>query len=352
MAALTQARPATVLPRLSPTPGSVLDHQWFHGHPHRAFAVFLSEGVAHVCHIDRSTSGLLCRFPSPGASLISTESEAAALFDTAAVEWIARLGTRPTAAADLAWFQRRPSMRARLRPADPAELIGRPAGVWVTLVYRTRRGFGHLCLDERTLGRGERSDAGLIKLLVTRCRALALGVVAEKRVDYLPALQNRPKYRTVKSGRSALPLTSGRKDVSQARAAIRRLTGRPEPVARAKPVPRMAPEPSALPKSVAVRSTRNAPSFRQEAYVVAPCQCRAARAWLDWSQRDLAAYADVSFATVQTLERGDRNLRRSTIQAIQEAFEEYGIIFAFDDEGRAIGIGGPALAPPGRAQFA
>lgn len=56
-------------------------------------------------------------------------------------------------------------------------------------------------------------------------------------------------------------------------------------------------------------------------------QCRAARAWLGWSQEELAKVAQVALSTVRDFERGDREPVTHNIQAIQRALESGGIQF-------------------------
>ncbi len=56
-------------------------------------------------------------------------------------------------------------------------------------------------------------------------------------------------------------------------------------------------------------------------------QCRAARAWLGWSQEDLAGSAKVSLSTIRDFERGEREPIAHNIQAIQRALEASGIHF-------------------------
>jgi ribosome-binding protein aMBF1 (putative translation factor) len=67
-------------------------------------------------------------------------------------------------------------------------------------------------------------------------------------------------------------------------------------------------------------------------------QCRAARAWLDWSQAELSRRANVSLSTVKDFERGGRKTIANNRAAIQRAFEEQGIRFCFDENGQARGI--------------
>lgn len=61
--------------------------------------------------------------------------------------------------------------------------------------------------------------------------------------------------------------------------------------------------------------------------MISPEQCRAARAWLGWSQEELAKLAEVALSTVRDFERGDREPIQHNIQAIQRALEAGGIHF-------------------------
>jgi transcriptional regulator with XRE-family HTH domain len=61
--------------------------------------------------------------------------------------------------------------------------------------------------------------------------------------------------------------------------------------------------------------------------MISPEQCRAARAWLNWSQDDLAKQAEVALSTVRDFEKGDREPIGHNIQAIQRALEAGGIQF-------------------------
>lgn len=56
-------------------------------------------------------------------------------------------------------------------------------------------------------------------------------------------------------------------------------------------------------------------------------QCRAARAWLGWSQDNLAKVAGVALSTIRDFERGDREPMLQNIEAIQHALEDGGIQF-------------------------
>jgi ribosome-binding protein aMBF1 (putative translation factor) len=67
-----------------------------------------------------------------------------------------------------------------------------------------------------------------------------------------------------------------------------------------------------------------------------PEQSRAARAWLDWSQEELAAKASVSLSTVRDFEKGRREPIPATLAAMKAALEGAGI--AFVDDGGTSGI--------------
>lgn len=60
-------------------------------------------------------------------------------------------------------------------------------------------------------------------------------------------------------------------------------------------------------------------------------QIVAARAFLKWTQDDLARYAGVSIGTIKDLERGkSKNARSSTLDPIIKAFTDHGIEFIDD----------------------
>ena len=72
-----------------------------------------------------------------------------------------------------------------------------------------------------------------------------------------------------------------------------------------------------------------------------PEQCRAARAWLSWSQDDLAKAAKVGLSTVKDFESGRREPIANNRKAIQAVLEREGFGFpvALDgDETYASGI--------------
>ncbi len=69
-----------------------------------------------------------------------------------------------------------------------------------------------------------------------------------------------------------------------------------------------------------------------------PEQTRAARAWLGWSQGELAKRAGVGISTVQDFERGLRTPIANNIAAMRRAIETEGILLLFDETGQGAGI--------------
>jgi ribosome-binding protein aMBF1 (putative translation factor) len=59
--------------------------------------------------------------------------------------------------------------------------------------------------------------------------------------------------------------------------------------------------------------------------MIAPEQSRAARAWLDWSQEDLARKAQVSLSTIRDFEKGRRTPIKNNLDAIRLALEMAGV---------------------------
>jgi ribosome-binding protein aMBF1 (putative translation factor) len=60
---------------------------------------------------------------------------------------------------------------------------------------------------------------------------------------------------------------------------------------------------------------------------MSPEQCRAARAWLGWSQRELAKRAELSSSTVRDFEARQRVPIVNNLNAIRRALESAGIQF-------------------------
>lgn len=78
---------------------------------------------------------------------------------------------------------------------------------------------------------------------------------------------------------------------------------------------------------------KNLPAY---SHPMSPEQSRAARAWLDWSQEELAAKASVSLSTVRDFEKGRRVPIANNLTAMRVALESGGI--AFVDDGKTCGI--------------
>jgi DNA-binding transcriptional regulator YiaG len=68
-----------------------------------------------------------------------------------------------------------------------------------------------------------------------------------------------------------------------------------------------------------------------------PEQSRAARGWLDLSQSDLAALANVSLSTVRDFEKGRRVPIVNNLNALRTAMEGKGIAFT------ETGLSGPTI---------
>lgn len=60
-----------------------------------------------------------------------------------------------------------------------------------------------------------------------------------------------------------------------------------------------------------------------------PEQCRSARAWLGWSQAELAERAKVGQSTVKDFEAGKRTPIQATLGAMRAVLEAEGIGFPF-----------------------
>jgi transcriptional regulator with XRE-family HTH domain len=71
---------------------------------------------------------------------------------------------------------------------------------------------------------------------------------------------------------------------------------------------------------------------------MSPEQVRAARAWLGWSQQDLASKAHIGLSTLKDFENSNRTPIANNLAAIQQALEAAGVAFMFDKAGQPIGI--------------
>ena len=74
--------------------------------------------------------------------------------------------------------------------------------------------------------------------------------------------------------------------------------------------------------------------------MIKSAQIRAARALLDWRQKDLSKASGVGTATIQRIEKSDRPITGyvSTLVRIQAAFEQAGIEFIDGDEIGGFGL--------------
>jgi DNA-binding transcriptional regulator YiaG len=70
---------------------------------------------------------------------------------------------------------------------------------------------------------------------------------------------------------------------------------------------------------------------------MSPEQSRAARAWLSWSQEELARRANVSLSTVRDHEKGRHAPIAATLAAMRRAVETAGIEF-IEEDGKPVGI--------------
>lgn len=68
-----------------------------------------------------------------------------------------------------------------------------------------------------------------------------------------------------------------------------------------------------------------------------PAICRAARALIGMTQRELASAANISAQTVADYERGARQPHQNNLLAIRNVFEAKGINFV-EDESRVVGL--------------
>jgi transcriptional regulator with XRE-family HTH domain len=61
--------------------------------------------------------------------------------------------------------------------------------------------------------------------------------------------------------------------------------------------------------------------------MISPAQIRAARALIGWKQTDLASASGVSEMSIKNIERGATDPRASTLQLLQTALENAGVLF-------------------------
>ena len=71
-----------------------------------------------------------------------------------------------------------------------------------------------------------------------------------------------------------------------------------------------------------------------------PAHCRAARAWLNWPQQELAKRANVGLSTIRQFENSIRKPIANNLKAMELAFREAGIGLVENPAGIAV-IGEP-----------
>jgi DNA-binding XRE family transcriptional regulator len=67
-------------------------------------------------------------------------------------------------------------------------------------------------------------------------------------------------------------------------------------------------------------------------------QCRAVRAWLGWTQEELAQMAGVGLSTLKDFEKAKRETIPAIVRQIQRVFEEVGVEFTKDEVAQRIGM--------------
>jgi transcriptional regulator with XRE-family HTH domain len=72
-------------------------------------------------------------------------------------------------------------------------------------------------------------------------------------------------------------------------------------------------------------------------HVLTAAQCRAARALLDWSRKDLAERTGISIGTVFAFESAAADTKTSTVLKLQKAFTQAGIEFIDESDGKGEG---------------
>lgn len=90
---------------------------------------------------------------------------------------------------------------------------------------------------------------------------------------------------------------------------------------------------------------KTSPSPSKEG-MLTPEQCRAARAWLDWSREDLAEKAGLSPGTVTGFELQTTEPKFKTVQLLRKALMAGGVEFI--DDGVTSLDGGPGLRVRGK----
>lgn len=78
--------------------------------------------------------------------------------------------------------------------------------------------------------------------------------------------------------------------------------------------------------------------------MISPAQCRAARALLNLSQKQLADESSVGLRTVQGFEAGERPLQTLAMSAVERVFTKEGIVFISDPTWSGVKIQTPRRA--------
>lgn len=73
--------------------------------------------------------------------------------------------------------------------------------------------------------------------------------------------------------------------------------------------------------------------------MITPAQCRAARALIDVSREELANLSGTAHRTIVDFERGARQPRMNTLEALRQALERAGVAFLAEGEQIAGGAG-------------
>ena len=70
---------------------------------------------------------------------------------------------------------------------------------------------------------------------------------------------------------------------------------------------------------------------------LSPRQCEAARGWLRWTRADLSKASTIAESTIARFEAGSFVMIDRTLRDIQQAFENEGLEFIFEDR-KGVGV--------------
>jgi transcriptional regulator with XRE-family HTH domain len=70
--------------------------------------------------------------------------------------------------------------------------------------------------------------------------------------------------------------------------------------------------------------------------MITPSQCRASRGLIRWSQQQLADAAKIGIVTVRQFENEQAMPRSATLQVLERALTEAGVIFIDDERGTGV----------------